>query len=358
MSLAELENTKYRVLFTEHTTFHRLSDIPEEDRKQLLTSGIIVDEWHRDTDNVSSDKGADQPAEEVEATSVGSTRESDGLNEDASDLAQLLADDSQAWWVEEPAAYKTQSESDVGSRKRAHCHTESDEGSECSESIASKVARLALTVPTVPPSTPAAAPQAATAEAAPDDVKAACNPWVNRMKKQLQLANVSVSELNLDHWTQEVDRHRFRLAELVKEGEEEEEEEDKKGGPGSQYIGTVFIKCWLPVNERGPIDLDLHTMTWPPQYICERYAYPTTVRNLKAKIANATGGQLIASKMFIFFRGQKLEHVSQALKSSQALHSLIDDSVIVHACARDGPGTVNRLREAVREASKQLWSMA
>ena len=88
-------------------------------------------------------QGADQPAEEVEATSVGSTRESGGLNEDASDLAQLLAGDSQAWWVEEPAAYKTQSESDVGSRKRAHCHTESDESSECSESIASKVARLA-----------------------------------------------------------------------------------------------------------------------------------------------------------------------------------------------------------------------
>ena len=200
--LSRARNTQvldHALLTVNAETFQRLRDIQEEAQKEYKfarsVSGkfnhIAVDEWHRDTDNVSSDKGADQPAEEVEATSVGSTRESDGLSEDASDLAQLLADDSQEWWVEEPAAYKTQSESDVGSRKRAHRHTESDENSECSGSIASKVARLALTVPSVPPSTPAAAPQAATAEAAPDDVKAACNPWVNRMKKQWQLANVS-----------------------------------------------------------------------------------------------------------------------------------------------------------------------
>ena len=43
---------------------------------------------------------------------------------------------------------------------------------------------------------------------------------------------------------------------------------------------------------------------------------------------------------------------------SQALHSLIDDSVIVHACERDIPGNVTRLQAAVWEVSKQLWSMA
>ena len=155
MSSAELKNTEYDVLLTINAeTFQRLSNIHEEAQKEhkfarFTVDLITVDEWHRDTDSVSSDKGADQPAEEVKAASEVRFIVVSNLDHH---LAQQLADESQAGSEEEPAASKTQSESDVGSRNRARA--ESEVGSECSESIARKVGKLGLTVPTFPPSTP------------------------------------------------------------------------------------------------------------------------------------------------------------------------------------------------------------
>ena len=104
MSSAELENA---LLTVNAETFQRSRDDPLQ---------ITVDEWHRDTDNVSSDKGVDQRAEEVKAASEVRFTVVSNLDHH---LAQQLADESQAGSEEEPAASKTQSESDVGSRKRA-----------------------------------------------------------------------------------------------------------------------------------------------------------------------------------------------------------------------------------------------
>ena len=99
--------------------------------------------------------------------------------------------------------------------------------------------------------------------------------------------------------------------------------------------------------------MDFHTMTRRPRYICERYAYLTTVGDLKDKIVNATviGGLLKREDLHIFFRGQ-------SLANDDILHSVIDDEVIVHVTHTRGYAHTNAMAPPVKEMSKQLWSMA
>ena len=295
---------------------------------------------------------------------VGSTRSgclSDGLWSIAQPEqlgAQLAASSG-----EEPAASvplasrkRAHSKSDVGSngsRKRAR--SESDVGSNLKGSRKRPRSEpdqlLALTPPALL-ALPAAAAQAATAEAAP-------NYWM--MQKHQLVQNLSEAEQNLAHLTKEIDRLRFQLAAVEEEGDRHlSQSAHKEGGPGSQRltkkdpnIYRVFIKCWLPkANKHWLRDMDFHTLTRRPRYICERYAYLTTVGDLKAKIVDATCGMLTAED-HIFFRGQ-------CFANEDILHSLIesDDEVIMHACPADRGHTANRLQAAVRDVSKQLWSMA
>ena len=271
--------------------------------------------------------------------------------------AQLAAEASSE---EEPAA-------SVGSRKRAR--SKSDAGSKGSRKRANnlEVGGLALTAPAFLPSRPAAAPgpQAATnLKAAPNSARV---KEVERQRYQLfRKAHLSEAEQNLAHWTKEVECRRFRLAadsveevngQLLKN---QSHTAHKEGSPSSQEltkkdpnIFTVFVKCWLPPGQgcsKWARDLDFQSLTRRPRYICERYTYLTTVGDLKAKIVDTIGNAIALQKMVILFRGQ-------SLANDDILHSLIDDEVIAHACARDA-NHVNTLAAAVREASKQLWSMA
>ena len=308
----------------------------------------------------SSDKGADQPTEEVEAAPVGSTQSGSTMVCANSEhhLAQLAADDSQASLEEEP----------VGSRKRAR--SESDVGSNGSETRKRannlEVGGLALTAPAFPPSRPAAAPQAAP------NLKAAPNcclmdHWTEEVERSAFL-HLSQAKQNLAHWTNEVERRHFRLAaveEVKLNGQllkNQSQSAHKEGGPGSQRltkkdpnIYTVFVKCWVPRGDKSwKDDMDFQSMTRRPRYICERYSYLTTVGDLKAKIVDTTGGMalLTGENMQIFFRGKSLARFNDAV-----LHSLIDDEVIVHVCAKS-VWQAKAMVPAVRQVSKQLWSMA
>ena len=121
--------------------------------------------------------------------------------------------------------------------------------------------------------------------------------------------------------------------------------------PGIQRVGP----------RHGPSYADSAT-----RYICERYGYPTTVGNLKAKIMDTTAASLprgttsaamTAETMHLFFRGRNLANEDTL---DNIWHSLTDDNseVIVHAmCAQDVWGRRGISLSMVREASKQLWSM-
>ena len=272
----------------------------------------------------SSDEGADQPAEEVEAASVGS---------EAGEISRKHA------------------RSDVGS-----------EASSAMGSVANKVRRLATTVPSFPPSRPAAAPQAATAEAAP---KAAPNYALNQRIK------VAAAEKNLAHWKQVVECERFQLA-AFEEGDRHQlvlqaapwvpkqvqdvQDVYEVGGPGTPIlapdgreigyydpdpdIDRLFIKLWLP-----QANFLMMTGGIPCRYIGVLDAQDRdTIGDLKAKIvAHPDGGTLTADDLHIFFRGTKLA-------KETTLNALcICDDAIMHACTQ-----VNA--DAVAVASEQLDS--
>ena len=132
----------------------------------------------------------------------------------------------------------------------------------------------------------------------------------------------------------------------------------------------VFIQCWLPRGHKGWVhDMDPHTLTRRPRYICERYGYPTTVGNLKAKIMDIIAASLprgtkfaaTAESIQIFFRGLSL---ANEVTLDTVWRSNCDNShMIVHAmCAtNDWARTAGRHsgvnQSMVQQASKQLWSM-
>ena len=363
MSSAELKNTEYDVLLTINAeTFQRLSNIHEEAQKEhkfarFTVDLITVDEWHRDTDSVSSDKGADQPAEEVKAASEVRFIVVSNLDHH---LAQQLADESQAGSEEEPAASKTQSESDVGSRKRAR--TESEVGSECSESIASKVGRLAFTVPTVPPSMPAAAPQAATAAATPkrsSTVTAADSLCMWAQKKRVAAMEMDLldlkKKLEWERWQlaahQEMDRRQAAL--------QAAHGHSALGGAFGYYnpdpkrcrILNFFVKLWQPrthLHRWGSAGVWTQSGGWPCRYICLFDArIHDTISDLKAKIVvHPDCGMLCAGDVHIFFRGKQLADDAILMKTTGRQPS----DVIVHACTQDNAG-------AAAAASKHVWSL-
>ena len=309
----------------------------------------------------SSDKGADQWAEEVEAASVGSTRSGSTVvcANLEHHLAQLSDDDSQASLevLEEPG---------VGSRKRAHTESGVEPGSQCSEFKKSKK-QLALTVPIFPPSTPAAAPQAVTADTAPKR-STSTREDTELLKHKTKL---DTAEKNLAILKKHVERERWQFA-AAREGYkrrmalqaihgEGTSDEPKPGTPVAGVDGTeigyydpepdidrLFVKVWLPrthLHGWGRTGTMTHSAGWPCRYICLLDAqHCNTIGDLKAKIvAHPDGGMLVVGDVHIFFRGTRLAEDARLVESS------IDDDVIVHACTQDSA-------RAVAVASSHLWS--